>query len=317
MKRNSFNTIFKVKENAYKFDEDIILVRDHIGILSGKEEVFLNEKKIASHLSPFIDLKKYDHILIDEEVRGKHGRKFHLKVVCGMHLYFFPRAHIYINDKLVSGDISKPIYIPPVHWFLVVYMSALLGFCDLIVDNSFEIYSEYSINRESKVKVELDSEDLWQTDIYRVFDKSNKKLKKIKKAEWLKKCEELSNHQCRLVSYIFAIDGQTEKKLKYALRSCLNGFPLSCYHAYLTRTFTVSHPRYKETTDRLVEFCSKIGKFNYREKTVCRNFAKYYYKESGNIIFYKNVSGKLCDQGVDRSCYNLQAVMGEVIRYKD
>lgn len=307
---------YKIKEYSHNLGEDEILVRDHIGIFSGKEEVLLNGEQIALHESRMFKREKYDYVLINRKVIGKSGSEFHLRVVCGMHLNIFARTHVFVNGELVGGDIGKPIYIPPCPWFCLMFALSLIGLADIVFDGGPMIYNSYSEKRDIRSKVEQSSAELWQKDIGRLFYKKNVSLKDKKKSEWQEKCEKYKDHHCRLASYIYSIDGDEVNRVKYSLVSCLNDKPLSCYQTYLARTFTVNHPNYKEVTKNLISLCSKSGKFNDREKVVCRGFSRDYFKESGDKVKFEEISKKLCDEGDEFGCYNLQAIKGEIIKYK-
>jgi hypothetical protein len=308
--------VHKIKESEYCYKNNTILVKDKIGIFSGQEEVFLNGERIAFHSSKIFSFKKYDFVLIDEKVLGLNDEEFQLKVICGLHLNIIPRTHIYLNGVLVGGDVTKPLYIPPCPWSCIMIALSMIGLLEILFDDVPSVYRYFSNSYEIREKVMSNSPDLWQKEIVKMLFNSNSEIREQKKKEWTQLCEMKNDHHCRLSSYIYTIEGDVQNRIKYALKACHHNFPLSCFQAYESHLFSVGHPDYNYVTANLTSYCIKDEIYNERKKSVCYEFSKKYFKESGDEKTFKLISKILCAQRHDQGCYNFQAINGEIIKYK-
>lgn len=289
------------------------MTRDHVGVFVGKEEVFLNGELIAIHHSKVFHFEKYDSNLINKKIKGCDGEEFHLRVLSGGHLGAIPRTHIFVNGELVAGDILKPLIIPPCPLFCIMIFLSTLGLFFLTMEIVPRFYKNVIEKRQIMKKVEGNSPELYQWDIFTAFYKGNEKLLKLKKDEWIQKCEKHLDHNCRLASYISFFEGDIKKQLDYALKSCIKGYPLSCYQALLSRRFSVKEEKYEMVVTELKKLCFKDMRLKEREQKVCESFSRIYYKMSGDSKSFESISGKLCEEGYKPGCHNLNIIRGEKV----
>lgn len=297
--------VHKVKSYTYQHQGNDILVKDHFGIISGKEEVFLNGDLIAFHESRISKFEKPSFILIDQKVHGKMGEEFHLKVVSGMHLNIFPRTHIYVNGLLVAGDVENPLYVPPSPWFCLMIFLSFVGIINILVDDIPLIYRYTNQQMSIRSKINSNSSELWQKEISHYFKKESE-LKSKKKNEWTENCNTNSDHYCRLLSYIYGAEGDNENRIAFALKAC-DKEVLSCYQAYLSPSFSIKHTSYLYVIKNIKTLCLKTEPYSEREKIVCSEFSRSYLRESGDEQTFMSISKKLCDEGYKYGCTVLKA----------
>lgn len=307
--------ISRVKVTNYKYKANEIEVRDHFGFFTGREEFFVNGELVSYHESRLFKHEKYNNVLADQEIVGLNGEIFHIRVICGMHLNLFRRVHIFVNSRLEGGDIDKQIYTPPRPWCCIFALFAMIGFFSLFFLFLPETYQRISLENEIRDKIETNSPDLWQKEINRYFFKDHKDLKSMKKAEWATKCEENSDYHCRLVSYIYSVNGDEVSGLKSAIRGCLNNNYLSCNQAFLSKLFNVDHPSYEKASSVIANYCLKNTTHNERDKKVCYGFSRYRFRETGDMSLNKEIMKKLCNQGYKYGCYMIDALEGRVTNF--
>jgi hypothetical protein len=308
--------ILAVKETEHRHKDNVIVVKDHIGIIKSHEEVFLNDEIISTHQSHLFKREKNKGVLIDREVSGKNGEAFHLRVICAMHMDFLSRTHIFINGKLEGGDVDKQIYIPsylPV--FILAFFSSM-GFFTLCFQGAPLLYSKLTSKSKLRAKINKNSSELYQNDILEYFYESESDLFSLKKKEWQAKCITNSDYHCRLLSYLLSLEGDEAGRVSFSLKSCLNNNPLSCFQTFSSKTFTVTHPSYNKVTESLMNHCASKQIYNDREKMICYNFSLKHYKVVGNINEHLSTMRKLCSQNYDYGCYIIDIFENRRIDFK-
>lgn len=294
----------RLKETKYTHKNSEILVRDHIGLFNGKEEVYLDGKLLTTHLSTFFQDPRDGMVIFNDEVLLKNGDKVHLRVVCAMHLDLQSRTHIYVDGELVGGDTKKQIYVPKWHWAMLASFLITIGVLS-ITDNVVEIFERVSATREFKNKIRSNSKDLEFYEVYHFFKNDSYPLLKAQKTEeWNELCEKNKNHICRLKSYLQTLNGNLSGALKSTLASCSEENALNCYAAFKSPLFSIVHPKYKFIAQAIKNYCVTKKELLQSEKIMCYEFARKYYRETNNFERVKNIHINLCEsEFVKTSCH--------------
>ncbi len=302
------------KEFSYCYEGDDIIIRKS-SCFSDKIEVSLNGQNIAYYKNSFLGIKYNNPIVFDDEVISSDGSSYHLRVVCGMHFGIEFRYNIYVDGKYVLDIPERDIYcLRPILFFsLFSVLSPILLLSFGIISIIF-IHNKVDYSK-SKSKIVNSDFNLYQSDISKVLFKKNVKLKNIKKKDWVSRCHKNEDYHCRLASYLFAIDGDNQSRIDYAMKSCFKGYPYSCYQAYLARTFTLSNKSYKDVINPIIKSCTNDSILDDRGQKICYGFIRVYLRESNDLNTVKKISEKLCKEGFVKGCQQKQALNSEIIDF--